>query len=385
MDRFNYLFNQYVSKSASPSERMELQDLLRGEEYDERLKSLIDGYFSDFEPSKDHPVIEGATEVWDAIHAFQKDHVIETREPIIKKLWPILTAVASIAIAIALGIWFYTSNQPIINPQSQALNKSKIIPGTNKATLTLANGKTISLSDAKTGIVIDASKVTYNDGAEIKNAEVLGMQTLSTPRGGTYQVILPDGTQVWLNAASTLSFPANFGRDNRKVELEGEAYFEVHKDKNRPFIVKSNKQQVTVLGTHFNINTYPDEESTKTTLLEGSIKLAASGIFADEVILKPNQQSILKNNTITVLPVDSESAIDWKNGYFSFNKENLPAIMRKISRWYDLEIVYYGNYTGNDFTGVVSRKKEVSEVLNLLELTGLVHFKIEGRRITVMP
>lgn len=278
--------------------------------------------------------------------------------------------------------------------QSKVDGNGIVVPGGNKAYLTLADGKTISLTDASNGELAAQAGISIRktaDGQLVYKVEESGtakgkMNKVSTPKGGQYQIVLPDGSKVWLNAASELSFPTSFaGVTDRMVELKGEAYFEVAKDKVKPFIVKSDGQDVEVMGTHFNINAYRDEERTRTTLLEGSVKVSSSEKVQEKVLLKPNQQAILKENKFTVVPADPEAAVDWKNGYFSFDKESLPAIMRKISRWYDVEIVYQDNYTGNDFTGFVSRKKEVSEVLELLELTGLVHFKTEGRRITVMP
>lgn len=302
---------------------------------------------------------------------------------------------AVLLMVVAAGIMLFNKNSALDPAAHISHAAGLVVPGGNKAYLTLADGKVISLTDAGKGQLAEQAGISIRktaDGqvvyeAEKQEADAAGKtNTVTTPRGGQYQIVLPDGTRVWLNAASTLSFPTAFaGLKNRVVELKGEAYFEVAKDKSKPFIVKTTQQQVEVLGTHFNINAYADEENTRTTLLEGSVKVAAMGVLSQSAVLKPNQQAILADNTLTVAAVDPEMAIDWKTGNFSFNKESLPAIMRKISRWYDVEIVYQDNYTGNDFTGIVSRKKQVTEVLDLLELTGLVHFKIEGRRITVMP
>jgi transmembrane sensor len=326
-------------------------------------------------------------------------------EPIsANKLYPwkkYLAIAAVVAFISTVAVLMFNQYGGSMVNEYNTLNSEVIVPGGNKAYLTLADGRTISLTDANNGELAEQAGISIRktrDGQIIYEVEkdkdaVPKMNIVSTPKGGQYQVVLPDGTKVWLNAASTIHFPSVFvGQKSRLVELKGEAYFEVAKDKARPFIVKSNGQEVEVLGTHFNINAYSDEGSTKTTLLEGLVKVKGAekdlkddGKVLKDVLLKPNQQSIFEGNKFTVINVDTETAVDWKNGYFSFNKESLPAIMRKISRWYDVEIIYQDNYTGYDFTGFVSRKKEVSEVLNLLELTGLVHFKIEGRRITVMP
>jgi transmembrane sensor len=211
--------------------------------------------------------------------------------------------------------------------------------------------------------------------------------TIETPNGGQYQVTLPDGSKVWLNAASSLKFPPSFSRlVNRRVELlRGEAYFEIAKDKNHPFIVKSNGQEVKVLGTHFNINSYSDEQSTKTTLLEGSVKIEiVSGSRPKKgVVIRPGQQSILSGERIRIVDADIESDLAWKNQEFVFKGENIQSIMRKLSRWYDIEVNYNGDCSHLSFYGVLSRSKNISSVLKLMENAGNVKFKIEGKKITV--
>ncbi|NQX37526.1 FecR protein [Pedobacter steynii] len=305
-------------------------------------------------------------------------------------------AAAMVFIIFGLGLYFYPDFREagkVIYPSQYA---SKILPGGNKAILTLSDGSEISLTDAENGALTKQSGIKIiktADGQLVYDARAAGSSseasnTITTPRGGQYQVNLPDGTKVWLNAASSLKFPLTFtDQKNRIVELSGEAYFEVAKNKHQPFKVitavrpdqEGREQIIEVLGTHFNVNAYPDEESIVTTLLEGSIRLN------NKLILKPNQESIFAYDHFHVVSADTEEAVAWKNGYFMFANEDLRSIMRKISRWYNLEIVYQGKTTDNTFIGTVSRFKEVSEVLNILELTRTVHFKIEGRKITVMP
>lgn len=308
------------------------------------------------------------------------------------KLWKRIATVAAAVGAITVGIWFYTMRQPI-------MAQKDIAPGRNTATLTLSNGKTITLSGAKTGVILGASKLTYNDGTtvdpssqeEIAKQSVDQTLTASTPRGGQYQFILPDGTQVWLNAASKISFPAQFSGTTRKIFLSGEAYFQVAKNKARPFIVESKGQEVTVLGTHFNINAYPDESSIKTTLLEGSVKVASLSVGSslpghpgNEQILTPNQQAINTGSTIKVSTIDPEEAIAWKNGLFMFNAESLSSIMKRVSRWYNIQVVYQDSELGNEvFSGSVSRFDSISSLLRQLENTASVKFKIEGERVIV--
>lgn len=263
-----------------------------------------------------------------------------------------------------------------------------IKPGSNKAVLTLANGQQIALTNTKTG------KLDYQDSSVIRKdssgqlvydlsqsaiASPGGMNKIQTPTGGQYQVVLSDGTKVWLNAASSLSYPTAFTGHERKVILSGEGYFEVANNKGMPFRVESSSQEVEVLGTHFNICAYADDHTAITTLLEGSVKLNG------KTILQPGEQSVNSGTDITVRQTDTENAIAWKNGKFKFTNENITALMRKVARWYDVEVVYDGPMTNKDFSGSVSRFDHISRILDLLESTNTVHFKVQGRRITVMP
>lgn len=342
--------------------------------------------------------MEGSTGLSDEYLFAAQTNMLEAidaaRFPKVKKvkLWPRIATVAAAVVAITMGVWFYTARQPIVT-------QNDIAPGRNTATLTLPNGKTINLSSAKTGVILGVTKLTYNDGTVVDPSSQRDLtkqsleQTLTaaTPRGGQYQFVLPDGTQVWLNAASKISFPAQFSGTTRKIFLNGEAYFEVAKNKAKPFIVESKGQEVTVLGTHFNINAYTDENSTKTTLLEGSVKVASlsggsslPGHPSNEQILTPNQQAINTGNTIKVSIVDPEEAIAWKNGLFMFDAEMLSSIMKRVSRWYNIQVVYQDPELGSQvFSGSVSRFDNISSLLRKLENTAPVKFKIEGERVTV--
>ncbi|SMC57349.1 FecR family protein [Pedobacter nyackensis] len=300
------------------------------------------------------------------------------------KLWPKIAIAASVTIAISAGLWFYVAHQRMINIQSQTTNKNDISPGRNTATLTLSNGKHINLSDAKKGLVIEAAKLSYNDGTEIKESKPTSLLTITTPNGGMYQVRLSDGTKVWLNATSILKFPSNFTKSKyRKVELTGEAYFEVEKDKTMPFIVASRGQEVEVLGTHFNVNSYADEGSIRTTLLEGAVKVTNLKSKASN-FLRPNQQAILTGaNQIEVRDLDAEASISWKKGEFTFDREEISSIMRKVARWYNVQIVYKDNLNGVKLTGSVSRFENISKLLKVLENTQEVNFKIDGNKVIV--
>lgn len=283
------------------------------------------------------------------------------------------------ALVLMLGSLF------LFQPTSPGL---MIEAGGNKAVLTDASGKNINLSHTKNGLILKDGKFNYDDGSELGGPEHNTREfTLTTPRGGQYQVTLPDGTRVWLNAASSLKFPTAFaGLKSREVNLTGEAYFEVTKHPEQPFVVKTATQQVRVLGTHFNIHAYAEEAEEKTTLLEGAVRVDVLNAPAQtpSVVLKPGQQSILKGQQLKVITVDPTMAIDWKNAFFVFDNDQLKDILKKVARWYDVEIVYLDERVKKEvFSGRISRSEKVTEVLKKLSLTGAVKFEIEGRRIRV--
>ena len=315
--------------------------------------------------------------------------VISDRPVRRSKIYPYLSIAAMLFVLIAIGFYFYNFKEM----RTDSRISKDIMPGKNSATLTLSNGKKIVLSDAINGELANEGGVSISKtstGELIYAIKSSGgsanlMNTLSTTNGETYQVVLPDDSKVWLNAASSIKYPSNFeSLKERKIELTGEAYFEVSKDKQHPFIVKSQGQEIVVRGTHFNVNAYEDDGDTRTVLLEGSV-VVLSGIGATgSTLLKPGQQSVVNAKGIKVEPADVELAVAWKNNKFMFEGERIENIMKMIARWYNVEVVYEGKVPDDLFGGSVSRFDKVSKVLDVLELTGNVHFKIEGRRITVM-
>lgn len=294
-----------------------------------------------------------------------------------------LPYVAAAVVALAVGTWLYTEKNSF---RPSAVNEAfaDILPGGNRATLTLADGHMIDLSDMQEGIIFEENNVRYNDGSHISlpPSETL---VLTTPKGGTYQVTLPDGSKVWLNAASTLKYPSRFADDARQVEILGEGYFEVAKDIRKPFRVVSTGQQVEVLGTEFNISTYPDEEVTRTTLIDGKVDVVLDNQSASvkSIILSPSEQAMVKNGLLTKEVVDVNSEIAWRNGFFAFRKERLEDIMRKVARWYDVEVEFKGDANNRTFSGTVSRYANISEVLETLSLTDRVQFEIQNKTILV--
>lgn len=288
-------------------------------------------------------------------------------------------AAAVVLLTLFTALFFYNGTPKGIKEQISLAQD--IPPGKNTAVVTLANGDTLRLSDAQHTLSVSGRALVYEDGTVARQtvAGTSAMLIASTPRGGTYKFKLSDGTLVILNAESSLKFSQVFDGVERVVELTGEAYFEVAKNMGMPFIVKTAGQNVKVLGTHFNINSYSG--ITSTTLLEGSVSVSAG---AEEKILVPGQQADLTGDKLTVKKADVEAAVSWKDGYFRFNEESIPEIMQKISRWYDVDIRYEGKISREVFTGAISRFSNISDVLDMLERTKIIHFKLEGRRVIVL-
>ncbi len=310
-----------------------------------------------------------------------------------RKLW--WAAAAVVAVLITAGLFIQSlpaSNQKEALPP--AAKEAGILPGSSKATLTLADGRRIILNDAGNGTILQNSHLTitkekngllrYSATAEGDRRVTAALNTLSTPRGGEYKLILPDGTRVWLNAASTLTFPASFNGRERSVLLTGEGYFEVAKNKHKPFRVKFRDQEVEVLGTHFDIMAYPDDASAKTTLMEGSVKISRQ---QQGRVLLPGQQAVSTGagSGFQVAQVDLREVMAWKDGFLAFRNTTIQSIMQQAARWYDVDVVYQEDLNGKIFGGRISKYSNISELLHNLELTGTIHFKMEGRRVTVMP
>nr|WP_121271026.1 FecR family protein [Pedobacter schmidteae] len=330
----------------------------------------------------------------------QQTKVIRIQQPV-KYLWYKLTAAVAVLLVLSAVLFFYTNT-----PQSNVISAhNDIAPGGNKAVLILADGRRISLNDVASGKLAEQAGLRVDkaaDGELVYQTNAAAYQpqketaiiynTLSTPKGGRYQVVLPDGTKVWLNAASILKYPARFTGTARKVELLGEAYFEVAKvmmpqgpessPQKMPFIVKTGVQEVEVLGTHFNINGYADENGIRTTLLEGAVRLHSPGL--SPVMLKPGQQALLADHNFKVVPADANDAIAWKNGLFLFEDADLQTVMRQIGRWYDLQVIYKGQIPKSTYNGKISRNLKLSKVLEVLKYYK-VNFSLQGKKIIVEP
>ena len=300
-------------------------------------------------------------------------------------------AAAVLLLVCGAGAWYFLSR-----PAKTALTTNTnniaydVAPGSNKAVLTLGDGSTLTL-DSAGNRVIQQGNTAINQRSGLLQYQASGTaasvsyNTLTTPRGGKFRIVLPDGTRVWLNAASSIRYPTAFTGKERKVEVTGEAYFEVAKNAVMPFRVNvDNKAEIEVLGTHFNINAYPDEAAINTTLLEGKVKVSAGHLPG--TLLQPGQQaSLAAAGALQVLnDVDTTQIIAWKEGWFQFHMATLPDVMRQLSRWYDVEVSYPANIPDRAFEGRMQQDLTLAQVLKILERYQ-VHFHIEDRKITVLP
>lgn len=320
-----------------------------------------------------------------------------------RTLWPRIAAAAAIFIFLSAGGYFLFQRQRPNVELAQQLTED-FAPGSNKAVLTLAGGEKMVLTGIKNGqLAVQGNAVIRKTaGGELVygtagpgNGKVV-YNTISTPRGGQYQLRLADGTAAWINAASTITYPVTFSGKNRTVEITGEVYFEVAHNAEKPFLVKSKGQTVEVLGTHFNINAYADEEETKTTLLEGRVHVFSAAVSSEgkygtvdkdaperNVILSPGQQAVFNKNTLRKTAADLSTALAWKSGYFQFINADIKTVMRQVSRWYNVDVVFEGPVTKEVFTGRISRSRNISQVLKMVQGSKSVQLTFSGRRIMV--
>lgn len=307
------------------------------------------------------------------------------------KKWLYGIAASVILLIGAFGIYKIINNKQSKQTSIAINEQSQIQPGGNKATLTLSNGNVIDLVSTPNGLIKGDSgtiinksndgEILYNDSGTINSAA--SYNTLTTPKGGQYKVQLPDGSQVWLNAASSLKYPTAFATSERIVELKGEGYFEITKDRTKPFKVKlADSSEVKVLGTHFNVMAYENEKSKDVTLLEGSVQITKGN---NQQNLTPGQQGrIISSKIVLVNNVDTDQVIGWKNEQFIFHDADIQSIMRQVARWYDVDIKYETTNTQH-FNATISRNEPVLRLLHILEETGQIHFKTENKIIYVLP
>jgi len=307
----------------------------------------------------------------------------------VRPLWHRIAAAASILLFVSVGAYFIIHRTPPEREWIAQNFKNDIGPGGNSATLTLGDGKVVALNARTKGQVAVQGNLAVMKTAEgqleyrsiASGDNEISENTLATQRKEQYKVVLADGTNVWLNDASSIRYPTAFKGKYRDVTITGEVYFEVAHNASQPFRVKSAGQMIEVLGTHFNVNTYSDEPAVKTTLLEGKVKVSSA---IDYKIIQPGKQALLKNARLSLTNADLEEAVAWKNGYFRFNNEKIEGVMRKLARWYDIDVRFDGPISQEEFNGTISRFTNISEVLESLQYSRSIHFKIEGRRVTIL-
>lgn len=307
------------------------------------------------------------------------------------RLWPLMAAVGTIAACLILILYYPLPEIPEGSTVKNLALVDKILPGTNKAVLTLSNGSRINLTDGENGSLAEENHIVINKTAEgqviysaAEKTSAVVFNTITTPRGGQYAIVLSDGTKVFLNAQSSITFPTSFPGAERLVKINGEAYLEVAHNRSMPFRVETKGQIVEVLGTHFNINSYDDEPLIRTTLLEGSVKVESG---SSKVLLKPGEQSQLdkteNGSKISVRTVNLEEVMAWKNGIFEFDEASIEDVMRKTARWYDINVSYVGKAPDIRISGRISRKVDFSGLIQLLEFEG-IKFRIEGKNIAII-
>ncbi|WP_217604402.1 FecR family protein [Chitinophaga sp. GbtcB8] len=378
--RITYLLQRYISKTCTRQELEELLAYIAAHPDDAALQHFMETAYRGL------PADAALPEV-DLDHVY---HNIISPAPA-KRIFPIRYAAAAaiIAGAITLALLWRSpgpSTQTNIPIAQQTINN--ITPGANKAVLTLADGTTITLDSSGRQVISGNTHITQQNGQLVYGANGtdnrLQYHTLSTPRGGQFKLTLPDGTKVWLNSASSLRYPTAFTGKNRIVELQGQGYFEVAQQANQPFKVMVNSMEVQVLGTSFDVMAYGDEATVNTTLVAGSVQVKEGNALR---LLLPGQQAVLdhENHALTVQAADVQKIIAWKNGLFVFNNMTLAAILREVARWYDVDIVYTVTPSAELYGGGISRNLQLGGVLNLLEASGFNHFKVEGRKIIVLP
>jgi transmembrane sensor len=388
LTRLYYLLERRFQGSMTSAEETELARMLDENGIDLIIETMIPQIKREFgQPLPIDPIIEAST--YKKIMAVDKP--MHQSSALIRPVSKLRGWSWAAAILILMGGVIYWGSQQLVSHPAGITKDTggDIQPGGQKAMLTLPGGQKIILDSARGNILQQKNLKLFNEDGQLHYegiANAVEMHTLSTPKGGQYQVTLPDDTKVWLNAASSISYPTAFPGKERNVTISGEAYFEVAQNPGHPFHVKTNGIEVDVLGTHFNINAYTNEGTPTATLLEGSIKVRKAlhdDPQQEQVILRPGQQAQV-NKIITVENVDADVVLAWKNGLFNFTGSDLPTVMRQLERWYDIEVKFKGTIPSFKFKGKMDRGVTLSEMLEMLTKMGL-STQLEGRTLTIMP
>ncbi len=392
-ERITLLVEKYFSHTCTENEINELMQWANVAS-EEELEAVLEHSWNSYEDRIAMPD-EVSQRILTSIFENAETETTGETMPFWQMNYRIAASVAIVAL-LSLFAWFQyrtvgeRTEQRLV--QVKEFEKNDVAPGTNKAILTLDDGSEVVLDNSENGTLSKQGSTTIvkpsngqllYETAQASNAKPM-YNTVKTPKGGQYQVVLSDGTKVWLNAASSLRFPLVFVGNERKVEMTGEVYFEVAKNPKKPFKVIADKQEVLVLGTHFNVMAYPNEKFIKTTLLEGSVKITKDN---RSMVLEPNQQAKVGfDNGVfrAVNDADIAEELAWKDGYFQFNNTSLETIMRQLERWYDVDVQYIGKIPDEHFTGRLPRNTNLSNVLKILSMSQ-IQFKIEGKNIIITP
>ncbi|MGN6508052.1 MAG: FecR family protein [Chitinophaga sp.] len=386
-ERLLYLMDRYFQGACTEAERRELAQYINTEQDESLLKEALDDTWERFQPESPMPEAMSGR-----IQAALRNAAAPV-VPMKARWWRMSAAAAAVLLLLAAGAFWLSRQRVREQPQQAQVLTAPMqlaVPGGNKAVLTLGDGTVIALDSSGNGVLAQQGNVKVVKLANGQLAyEPLGQasdeilfNTMRTPRGGEYRRTLPDGSRVWLNAASSITYPTAFRGGTREVAITGEAYFEVAKQAGMPFRVKTGEMVVEVLGTHFNVNAYTEEKTIKTTLLEGAVKVRAGG---REALLKPRQQAGLREDGLLSVKddVNVEEVVAWKNGFFQFHDADMQAVMRQLEKWYDVKAIYEGEVPERSFGGAIQRSLPLEEVLKILGQNG-VRFRLEGRNIYVM-
>lgn len=399
---FTALWQKYMDdEKMSPAEIRQLRALIHDSQIEQQLDHAITTLFleqteSYILPENNTTDIFNAT--WEKLNTTEttaSQDIISMNPPAHRpwRKWAVAAALVLLT-AGAASFWLFKEQAPGKLARQEPESPDLIKPGTNKAVLTLADGSTITLNDAQNGelakqgntqvLKLANGQLAYQQQDGVATASLFN--SIATPRGGRYHITLPDGSKVWLNAASTLRYPTAFNGSQREVALSGEAYFEIAEKPAQPFVVKLDNMQVQVLGTRFNIMAYTDEDAIQTTLLQGKVSVNTANTGKQKILVPDQCASMLKDGALKIKnDVNTDETIAWKNDLIQFAGTDLRAAMRMIARWYDVEVEYKGEVPDAHFRGSLSSNASIEQLLNMMQQTGEVHFQTAGRKIIVSP
>jgi len=383
-ERLNRLLEKYYASTATEAEEAELFQLIVQTKKREEIDEALEGVWANYIPEDTMPEEQGQ-QIFSAVQ--QKTVYVLRQQAKVRRRNTYLKWAAAIIVLASAGTYLWRSYTPAVPPIAAVAQVKDVKPGGNKAYLTLADGTVVTLDSAQQVIRQSGAAIHQQQGqlqyVAGEPETTVSNNILTAPRGGQYQVVLADGTKVWLNADSRLKYPTAFTGKERVVELQGEAYFEVQRDPGKPFHVKVNEVNVTVLGTHFNINAYPNEQSIRAVLLEGAVEVSKGTVRKR---LKAGELATMAkdDNTIALSQTNGEAAIAWKNGYFQFEKADIAAVMRQLERWYNITVIYKGTIPERFFQGEMQRDLPLSGVIRILE-KNQIHCQLQGNQLIVLP